>query len=526
MKVIKRDGTRVPFDKSKIVTAINKALEEVDGKIKEISTSTSIASDIYESFIYGKRDMGVEEIQDMVELKLMQSERPDVAKAYILYRDKRTKERERKDRIIKTVIERNSASNIKNSNANVDEKSFSGREKEAASDIQKIIALDYTLSPEIGAAHKNMLLYQHDLEKTNLGVHNCFGRETKFITIDGVKSFEDFEDGDIVIVRDAYGNWKKAIVKNYGPQDLYLLTFKNGRCHQRTIRATANHRWILHDGSITENLKVGDRLLKAPQVYEEFNPDKYSTEELMMWCKGFGLGDGTVEYNQSKITGEYYKSNRTRIRLCGEKDNKWLPIFEKAGCRISNQTLENGDKIVTVPYYHKEIPEFKNIKEVLLFFNGLYAADGTQTSKSSAGKKMYNLQSSKLEIIDFIYKYADAIGMYISAERDLTGQVTNYGTRPYTITFSFKPDFSFSYKLIDKKIDSYEDVWCLEVEDTHSFLLANGIPTGNCLNLDFEELFSKEFVCRNGGVRSPQSIATAMSLVAVAFQCQSQTQFG
>ena len=173
MKVIKRDGTKVPFDKSKIVTAINKALEEVDGRVKDITTSTSIASEIYESFIYSKKEMGVEEIQDMVELKLMQSERPDVAKAYILYRDKRTKERERKDRIIKTVIERNSASNVKNSNANVDEKSFSGREKEAASDIQKIIALDYTLSPEIGAAHKNMLLYQHDLEKTNLGVHNC-----------------------------------------------------------------------------------------------------------------------------------------------------------------------------------------------------------------------------------------------------------------------------------------------------------------------------------------------------------------
>ena len=179
MKVIKRDGSKVPFDKSKIVTAINKALEEVDGDVKETLTTTSIANNIYESFIYKKRDISVEEIQDMVELNLMQSDRPDVAKAYILYRDKRTKARERKDRIIQAVLERNSASNVQNSNANVDEKSFSGREKEASSDVQKIIALDYTLSSEVSAAHKNMLLYQHDLEKTSLGVHNCLNLDFK-----------------------------------------------------------------------------------------------------------------------------------------------------------------------------------------------------------------------------------------------------------------------------------------------------------------------------------------------------------
>ena len=51
---------------------------------------------------------------------------------------------------------------VQNSNANVDERSFSGREKEASADIQKIYALENVLSEEVSNAHRNMIIYQHD----------------------------------------------------------------------------------------------------------------------------------------------------------------------------------------------------------------------------------------------------------------------------------------------------------------------------------------------------------------------------
>ena len=169
MYVIKRDGTRVLFDPNKIVTAINKAMISVDGSLYETETAEEIAD------LVGSRgcDMSVETIQDLVEELLMKSERPDVAKAYILYREERSKERIRRSKLINSVMRRTEASSVENANANVDEKSFSGREKEASSDVQKVIALDYILSPEVANAHKDMLLYQHDLEKTNIGEHNC-----------------------------------------------------------------------------------------------------------------------------------------------------------------------------------------------------------------------------------------------------------------------------------------------------------------------------------------------------------------
>ncbi len=169
MYVIKRDGTRVLFDPNKIVKAINKAMISVDGALYETDTAEEIANLISNQ----NKDMSVEYIQDLVEQYLMKSERPDVAKAYILYRDQRTKARTRNSKLITAVMKRNEATAVENANANVDEKSFSGREKEASADVQKLIALDYTLSPEISLAHKNMLLYQHDLEKTNIGEHNC-----------------------------------------------------------------------------------------------------------------------------------------------------------------------------------------------------------------------------------------------------------------------------------------------------------------------------------------------------------------
>ena len=169
MYVIKRDGTRVLFNPDKIVTAINRAMISVDGSLFENETAEEIADMIGRT---GK-DMSVEQIQDMVETALMKSERPDVAKAYILYREERSKARIRNSKLINSVMRRTDATAVENANANVDEKSFSGREKEASADVQKIIALDYVLSPEVGQAHKDMLLYQHDLEKTNIGMHNC-----------------------------------------------------------------------------------------------------------------------------------------------------------------------------------------------------------------------------------------------------------------------------------------------------------------------------------------------------------------
>ena len=179
MQVIKRDGRVVEFDSTKVFNAIIKAMTSVN------NCNTALAQKITDEISRANCDLNVETIQDMIENKLMASNCKDVAKAFIIYRNDRTRERERNSSIIRKVRERNSGKNIQNANANVDERSFSGREKEASSDIQKEIALDYVMSKDVSDAHKEGYIYQHDLDKYNLGMHNCLFLDFKRLFTNG-----------------------------------------------------------------------------------------------------------------------------------------------------------------------------------------------------------------------------------------------------------------------------------------------------------------------------------------------------
>ena len=173
MNVIKRDGKIEPFNIAKIIKAMESAFVEVDGKLTEVSLSKvhSIALDIEK--IDKSKDLQVEEIQDIIEKKLMATNRKDVAKAYILYRAERNRIRDRNSAFRKEVNEKLSASSVQNQNANVDEKSFGGRVGEASDALLKKIALEDYLSEMARNNHINNEIYVHDLNSYVVGSHNC-----------------------------------------------------------------------------------------------------------------------------------------------------------------------------------------------------------------------------------------------------------------------------------------------------------------------------------------------------------------
>ena len=176
MYIIKRDGTKVPFDKEKIIKAINKAFIEVDGELYEDETASEIAEMLeqhVEALKIAKQIMSVEDIQNGVEQLLMASERKDVARAYIRYRYKKEVAREHKDDFIAAIGEKLSASNVQNQNANLDEKSFGGRIGEASSYMTKDYALNYIVSDMARKNHLENMIYIHDLDNYAVGSHNC-----------------------------------------------------------------------------------------------------------------------------------------------------------------------------------------------------------------------------------------------------------------------------------------------------------------------------------------------------------------
>lgn len=166
--IVKRDGRVVPFDTLKIRDAVLKAMAET-----EAGPDNRLATDIAVQIAQIETQLSVEEIQDIVEEKLMESNRKDAARKYIIYRNERTKARERESDLMKKIKEKVTASNVENANANVDERSFGGRKAEAAAIIQKEIALDELMSRDISEAHRDCLIYQHDLDSFAIGMHNC-----------------------------------------------------------------------------------------------------------------------------------------------------------------------------------------------------------------------------------------------------------------------------------------------------------------------------------------------------------------
>ncbi|MDR1881269.1 MAG: anaerobic ribonucleoside triphosphate reductase [Prevotella sp.] len=156
--VVKRDGRIVGFNEEKIRTAIRKAMLQTEtGEnsflIRQITDRISF---------YGKEQMTVEEIQDMVELELMNSPRKEVAKKYIAYRDQRSIARKAKTRDMFLEIIETKSNDITRENANMNADTPAGMMMKFASETTKPFVDDYLLTPEVKEAVRQNYLHIHD----------------------------------------------------------------------------------------------------------------------------------------------------------------------------------------------------------------------------------------------------------------------------------------------------------------------------------------------------------------------------
>lgn len=170
-KIIKRDGSIANFDKEKIINAINKAFLEVDGELYETETSETIAKEIEEKI---KDNSTVEEIQDMVEEALMDSERKDVAKAYIRYRYKKEILRQT-NRTYEDIMHLVELSNeeLKEENSNKNATVASTQRDYMAGEVSKDLSHRLLLPKEIIRAHDTGEIHFHDMDYFAQHIMNC-----------------------------------------------------------------------------------------------------------------------------------------------------------------------------------------------------------------------------------------------------------------------------------------------------------------------------------------------------------------
>lgn len=181
MQVIKRNGALVDFDKSKIYNAIIRAMNETDVGA-DVKLAENIATKIEINY---NEPLNVEDIQNLVEEYLMLSSRSDAARAYIRYRYKREMERERIKKNAEKIAPIIKCENVENSNANLDEYSFSGRNSRVNALILKEYALDELMDKDVANGHRTGLLYTHDLSEYASGSHNCLNTDVARLLRDG-----------------------------------------------------------------------------------------------------------------------------------------------------------------------------------------------------------------------------------------------------------------------------------------------------------------------------------------------------
>ena len=175
MKIIKRNGAEVPFDITKIITAVTKASDSVGGQSRLTKDQiTQIAADVTDQCQALNRAVSVEEVQDMVENQLMDIKSHDIARHYITYRYIQSLKRQTNttDERILSLIECQNEE-VKQENANKNPTVNSVQRDYMAGEISKDLTARLLLDPEIVKAHQEGLIHFHDSDYFAQHMHNC-----------------------------------------------------------------------------------------------------------------------------------------------------------------------------------------------------------------------------------------------------------------------------------------------------------------------------------------------------------------
>ena len=506
--VIKRNGVKAPFDKSKIVNAIEKAMTTTPGGI-DSRVSNAIADHIAEM----PDTLSVEQIQDIVIEQLKASPFADVAESYSHWRKLRQEIRDKEKTnasILEIIDAKNDAINQENSNKNPTVNSV--QRDYMAGEVSKDLTARLLLDPEIVKAHEDGLIHFHDADYFAQHMHNCFKSNTRFVTDSGVKEFRDFNDGETVKVVGSDGKWHTATVKKYGKQKMQDVMLQAGRSVKHVF-CTANHRWLLNDGSVTTELKEGMTLVMLPELSKY---EMESKEDYQAWATGFAIGDGLDK-----------KNDYTTIRLCGNKI-RYADNFVKAGDTVTYPESYHGDAYVLhrgafkQDFLNAKAWRFLDIKRKQHLFEGFYAADGAVKANKVA--------TSDDRVAEMIRDISSVAGFYVSSESEVVRD-TNFKKEARLIEFRFRKYQIANNLWSVKKITPYRpeieyDAWCVEEPETHSFTLDGGIVTGNCDLVNLEDMLQNGTVISGTGIDKPHSFSTACNIATQIIAQVASNQYG
>lgn len=320
---------------------------------------------------------------------------------------------------------------------------------------------------------------------------NCFDGATKIVTKTGVKTLKSCVDEDIE-VRNVIGEWESATVKCFGEQEIVDLYLSNGL----KIRTTEGHLWIQPDGSRVTTENLSEVMLSK---YQEVSIDEEGIRH------GIMFGDGHL------VKGRY-----SQLYLCGDKKqelHKWFentPVAVTVGCGAIRyydpvRDVKTGKVVSLQPAKYKELPGDDTSPEYARgFIAGLIATDGCVPFGGSV-----QIHCEGLERAAKISELAVLGGCVVNSVRVVSRVSPFDGSDRELACISIKPfsapvirtdhkerlakrrlrtNFSTTVEVEEiKYTQSKEPVYCVVAPTTHTFTLACGVITSNCLLLRAED---------------------------------------
>lgn len=513
--VLKKNRSVVPFDGDKIKSAIRKSAERVN------VTLTPQQEDFVVSYVENlcspEEPVLVKTLHNYVECAL-DSVDSNVARSYREYRNYKTQFVKMLDQVYRKKLELSDKRDA--SNANADSDLITTQKAIAYSELNGELYKRFFLTDEENKAQEEGYIYIHD-KGARLDTTNCFVRGTRFLTSDGMKSFYDFNEGDTVKVLSHKGVWRNARVLKLPWGKVQRVWFKRGAGKEVFVDCTPDHRWILQDGEVTTSLKVGDSLYP---VYDrtQIDFDSLSNEMKRLWCLGFGFADGSV-------SADYGTFRSMVVRLCGRKV-VYADNFRKAGYSVKPINGSSDQKVCMNEVHAKRFPYVMDEERIRVFMNGYMSADGNRQLENGIASQ-YRGVAVTGDFNDWMYDFLNIAGYYVTRVKDVSGQSTNYGQRgdrAYEYgTFSATGRSLWKVVRIEEhRLGSSANLWCLDVDEDHSFMLENGIFSGNCCLFDMKSLLKGGFRMGNISYREPKTAGTALSLIADVALNAGASQYG
>ena len=516
MEVKKNNGKLEPINISKVINVLQKAKASLSDNLipnDEIRAVANMAiCKARAKYNIKAEPIPTTTIQSCVTKVLMERGLYSLAEKYIVgcYEKKLLRGQKELDRSILEVID-NKNTEVATENSNKNSALLSTQRDYMAGEVSKDITRRLLLTDELCEAHDKGKIHIHDMDYMVQHEHNCFAGSTRFITNKGVCKFNEFKDGDLVIIKDKDGYLRKATVKNYGKGSLNKITLKSGR-RETSILATSNHRWILSDGSVTTNVSVGDTLYGLRDS-TEVDWDNLNDEEIEAFTLGFIIGDG-VDH-----------SSHTKVRLCGDK-LKYLNLFLAVGYHVvckfdNNDVVLSRKKAIKQDFINGKGWRFLSAHLQAFVFKGYYAADGALSSN--------RLSTSDERLKLLIEETSGLAGYFISSFAEKRRD-TNYkkDATLYSYHFVVRQPNNMLWKVteIKKSFRTDAELWCVEEPVTHSFVLDGGIVTGNCCLINLEDMLQNGTVINDVKIEKPRSLQTAATVMTQISACVASGQYG